>query len=146
MDRDAANEVKFISIAPLEEIEGIGPRVAASIVDFFNNEQSLKTLTKLRDSGLKITVRNNAATDLPLAGKVFLFTGGLVSLSRNEAKARIKSLGGQVASGLNRKVTHVVVGEKPGSKLAKAIDLGLAIISEDDFKVLLEYDQRTPSS
>ncbi len=122
----------------LEEIEGIGPRLAASIVDFFNNKQSLKALTKLQDSGLKITVRNNTGADLPLTGKVFLFTGGLVSLSRNEAKARIKSLGGQVASGLNRKVTHVVVGEKPGSKLAKAIDLGLAIISEDDFKVLLE--------
>jgi len=123
----------------LEEIEGIGPQVAASIVAFFNRDQTRKTLTKLLDSGLKIKIRNDAGPALPLAGKVFLFTGALVSLSRNEAKARIKSLGGQVASGINRKVTHVVAGDKPGNKLARAIDLGLAIISEDDFKVLLEH-------
>jgi DNA ligase (NAD+) len=134
------DKLKDVSHEELEEIESIGPQVAASIIEFFKNEQTRKTLTKLLSSGLKIKASDNKGRDLPLAGKVFLFTGSLTSLSRNEAKARVKSMGGQVASGINRKVTHVVAGEKPGSKLTKAIDLGLAIISEDDFKVLLELE------
>ena len=122
----------------LEEIEGVGPQVAASLVDFFNNEHNLQILAKLKDSGLKIKVQAPAATSLPLAGKVFLFTGTLESLSRSEAKSRVKSLGGQVASGISRKVTQVVAGEKAGGKLVKAQDLGLAIISEADFKSMIE--------
>ncbi|MEN8136452.1 MAG: NAD-dependent DNA ligase LigA [Thermodesulfobacteriota bacterium] len=122
----------------LEEIEGVGPRVAASLVDFFGNEHNLQILAQLKDSGLEIKAQAAAATSLPLTGRVFLFTGTLKSLSRSEAKSRVKGLGGQVASGLSRKVTHVVAGEKAGGKLAKAQDLDLAIISEEDFKVMIE--------
>ena len=68
---------------------------------------------------------------------VFLFTGSLAEMSRGEAKARVKGMGGQVASALSQKVTHLVCGEKPGSKLGKARELGLAILSEEDFKMLL---------
>jgi DNA ligase (NAD+) len=75
--------------------------------------------------------------DRPLAGRVFLFTGTLAGMSRSEAKARVKGLGGQVASVLSQKVTDLVCGEKPGSKLAKARELGLAILTEEDFKMLL---------
>lgn len=127
-----------VSRQELEEIEGLGPQAATSIVTFFNNENTLNALTKLMDSGLKIKVPVAAAHSHPLAGKVFLFTGGLASLSRSEAKNRVKNLGGQVASAISRKVTHVVAGENAGSKLARANELGLAIISEEDFKVLLE--------
>jgi DNA ligase (NAD+) len=122
----------------LEEIEGIGPQVGASLVDFFNNEHNQQILAQLKDSGLEIKAQTAAATSLPLTGQVFLFTGTLESLSRSEAKSRVKSLGGQVASGISRKVTHVVAGEKAGGKLAKAKDLDLAIISEEDFKVMIE--------
>ena len=58
-------------------------------------------------------------------------------MSRNEAKAKVKALGGKVASGLSKKVTDVVCGDKPGNKLSKARDLGLAIIGEDDFKMII---------
>lgn len=122
----------------LEEIEGVGPQAAASLVEFFNNEHNLQMLAQLKDFGLEIKAQAAAATGLPLVGRVFLFTGTLKSLSRSEAKSRVKSLGGQVASGISRKVTHVVAGEKAGGKLAKAKDLGLAIIGEEDFKAMIE--------
>lgn len=117
----------------LEKIEGIGPQVATSLVDFFRNEHNLQILTRLQEAGLAIRVPAPVSTALPLTGKVFLFTGTLNSLSRSEAKNRVKSLGGQVASAMSRKVTHLVAGEKAGSKLAKANELGVAIISEEYF-------------
>jgi len=120
----------------LEEIEGVGSQVAVSLVEFFNNPRNREILTKLEDSGLKIKTPHD--DDLPLRGKVFLFTGALPSFSRSEAKNRVKNLGGQVASSISRKVTHVVAGEKAGGKLAKARDLGLEIITEDDFKTMVE--------
>ncbi|MEN8143206.1 MAG: NAD-dependent DNA ligase LigA [Thermodesulfobacteriota bacterium] len=130
--------LKEVSQRELEGIEGIGPQVSASLLEYFSNEDNLKILTKLENQGLKIKAPPVSKKNLPLGSLIFLFTGGLKTLSRNEAKARVKALGGRVASGINRKVTHVVEGEKPGSKLAKAKDLGLEIISEDDFKIMLD--------
>ncbi|MDF1577750.1 MAG: NAD-dependent DNA ligase LigA [Desulfobulbales bacterium] len=122
----------------LEEIEGVGPQVAAGLVEFFANPSNREILTKLQNSGLRIkTAAPQDRAAQPLAGKVFLFTGALRSFSRSEAKNRVKSLGGRVSSALSRKVTHVVAGEKAGGKLAKAGDLGLAIINEEDFKAMI---------
>jgi len=123
----------------LAEIEGIGPQVAASFSNFLDDEKNLLMIEKLRQKGLKIRALGNNSIDMPLAGMTFLFTGSLSSMSRSEAKSRVKSLGGQVVSGISRKVTHVVTGEKAGGKLAKARDFGLAIIDEDDFKELLNF-------
>ena len=72
-----------------------------------------------------------------LSGYVFLFTGSLNLMSRSEAKVRVKESGGKVASQVSRKVTHVVAGDKPGSKLKKARELGLNILTEKDFAGLL---------
>jgi DNA ligase (NAD+) len=126
------------SQAELEESEGVGPQVAASLVAFFRNEHNRQILDRLAQAGVQIKDRAAPAAGLPLTDKVFLFTGGLAALSRSEAKNRVKSLGGQVASSISHKVTHVVAGEKAGSKLAKASDLGLAILSEEDFKSMIE--------
>jgi DNA ligase (NAD+) len=73
----------------------------------------------------------------PFAEWVFLFTGSLAAMSRDEAKVRVKEKGGKVASQISNKVTHVVVGEKPGSKLKKALELGLKILTEKNFADLL---------
>ena len=132
------DRLKGVSKEELEEIEGIGPQVSASLLEYFSNKDNLKILTKLENQGLKIKTSPISGEYQPLSGMVFLFTGGLGSLSRSEAKARVKALGGRVSSGINRKITHVVAGEKPGSKLTKAKDLGLEIISEDVFKLMLE--------
>jgi DNA ligase (NAD+) len=128
----AAGEADFL------HIEGIGEQAAASLVDYFQDPDVQKMLSRLEALGIKVQEEKEAAAaDGPLAGSIFLFTGALTSLSRSEAKARIKELGGQVASGINRKVTHVVLGESPGSKLTKARELGLTVISEDEFLRLL---------
>lgn len=126
-----------VSREELEEIEGIGSQVATSLIDFFGNENNRQILAQLEASGLRVKVQEAASNNLPLADRVFLFTGTLNSLSRSEAKSRVKSLGGQVASGISRKVTDVVAGDKAGNKLSKANDLGLAIISEEDFKSII---------
>jgi DNA ligase (NAD+) len=131
-------QLHHASQAELEDSEGIGPQVAASLVAFFSNDNNRQILARLAQAGLKFQERPAVAANLPLAGKVFLFTGGLAGLSRSEAKNRVKGLGGQVASAISRKVTHVVAGEKAGGKLAQANDLGLVIISEEEFKSMLE--------
>jgi DNA ligase (NAD+) len=95
-------------------------------------------LARLEDLGVRVQEEQPAAdSGGTLADSVFLFTGALSRLSRSEAKARIKELGGQVASTISRKVTHVVLGESPGSKLTKARELGLTVITEDEFLRLI---------
>ncbi|KPK24148.1 MAG: hypothetical protein AMJ61_14200, partial [Desulfobacterales bacterium SG8_35_2] len=81
----------------------------------------------------------------PFAGWVFLFTGSLAAMSRDEAKLRVKERGGKVASQISKKVTHVVVGDKPGSKLKKAQELGVKILTEEDFANLLSGNEAAPS-
>ena len=119
-------------------IEGIGAQVATSLVDYFQDPTVQEMLARLEALGVRVQEENrDAEADGALAGSVFLFTGALAHLSRHEAKARIKELGGQVASGINRKVTHVVLGDSPGSKLTKARELGLTVITEDEFLRLI---------
>ena len=120
------------------QIEGIGEQVATSLVDYFQDPAVREMLSRLEALGVRVQEENRDAEDGgALAGSVFLFTGALARLSRHEAKARIKELGGQVASGISRKVTHVVLGESPGSKLAKARELGLTVVTEDEFLRLI---------
>ncbi len=120
----------------LLQIEGIGEVIAESIRDFFDLQENRRLIADLLALGFRIGSSETGAGG-ELAGKVFLFTGTLAGMSRSEAKARVKDLGGQVASALSSKVTHLVCGDKPGSKLAKARELGLAILNEEDFKMLL---------
>ena len=121
----------------LLEIEGIGPQTAKSIRDYFQDPDVEKMLSQLMDFGLIIaTSIINRAGNL-FAGSVFLFTGSLDAMSRDEAKVRVKERGGKVASQVSQKVTHVIVGDKPGSKLKKARELGLKILTENDFAELL---------
>lgn len=126
-----ATEADFLEVA------GIGPQVAASLADFFGDPTARQMLTTLQDLGLTIAVATASRHGLPLAGTIFLFTGSLSHFSRSEAKARVKELGGQVASAMSSKVTHLVCGDKPGSKLAKARELGIRILDEQEFERLL---------
>ncbi|MBU4176864.1 MAG: NAD-dependent DNA ligase LigA [Proteobacteria bacterium] len=119
-------------------IEGIGEQMAASLVDYFQDPAVREMLSRLESLGVRVQEeKKGAEIHGGLSGSVFLFTGALAHLSRHEAKARIKELGGQVASGISRKVTHVVLGESPGSKLTQARELGLTVITEDEFLRLI---------
>jgi len=94
-------------------------------------------ISRLMDFGFTITSTRKSSAETPFSGYVFLFTGSLETMSRDEAKVRVKERGGKVASQTSKKVTHVVAGNKPGSKLKKAKELGLTIVSEKDFEKLL---------
>jgi len=118
-------------------IEGIGPQTARSIRDYFQDHEVRKMLARLLDFGFTFAPARKKHGGEPFAGLVFLFTGSLEAMSRDEAKVRVKEQGGKVASQASKKVTHVVAGEKPGSKLKKAQELGLKILTEKEFTELL---------
>jgi DNA ligase (NAD+) len=128
----------------LLEIEGIGEQAAASVVEFFRSERGQLLLQRLAEIGVE-PVRPAAATDsLPLAGMVILFTGGLANLSRDEAKKLVRENGGQVATSVTQKTTHVVAGDKAGSKIRKAEELGKQILTEEQFLSLVSPRQEPP--
>ncbi len=125
------------STLDLLEIDGIGEQTANSLVAYFQEPRTIEILQKLEQQGVSPAQTGEVHNGL-LAGKCFLFTGGLDALSRNEAKKLVKENGGEIATSVNAKLTHVVIGSKPGSKLEKARQLGKEIISEHDFLTLLK--------
>ncbi len=114
----------------LAAIEGIGPQIAKSVVDFFADPGNRERIAALQKNGIKLQPPDESGA--LLAGKVFLFTGSL-RISRSEAKTRVLELGGQVVSALSRRVDYLVCGEKPGSKRDKAIAAGVTVLSETEF-------------
>ena len=121
----------------LLEIDGIGEQAAHSLVAYFTSEPTVAMLGQLKELGLSPTVRDKSTDNLPFSNYTFVFTGSLTGLSRDEAKKLVKEHGGAIASSVTRKVTHVVAGEKAGSKLNKAREAGKIILSEEDFLALV---------
>lgn len=122
-------------IEKLEVIEGVGDVVAKSVVDWFSDKENLRELDGLLEY-IKIE-KFSGITKNTLSGKTFVLTGTLSGMSRDEAKARIKSLGGKVASSVSKNTSYVVAGEDPGSKYDDAQKLGVKILDEDGFEILL---------
>jgi DNA ligase (NAD+) len=122
----------------LLHVEGVGPQVASSIQEFFSNKRNRALILKLREAGVREEKPTERPAASPLAGKTFVFTGGLADLSRDEAKALIAARGGKVTSSVSAKTDYVVAGADPGSKLAKARELGVTILDEAGFRELLE--------
>jgi len=119
----------------------IGPKIANSIVTFFRQEGNKRIIEKLRMAGVKLEgekTKEVKPEELPLAGLEFVLTGKLESLTRQEAKARVKALGGKAGADVTRKTSYLVVGVDPGSKLAKAQNLGVKTITEEEFLKLLD--------
>lgn len=119
----------------LLQIEGVGEQTAIALVAYFSDPAIQQMVGHLLQAGFNI--QPVLAKTQPLAGRVFLFTGTLSGLSREEAKQMVKALGGQVASGISHRVTDVVAGEKAGGKKKKAEEQGLVILSEEDFLALI---------
>jgi DNA ligase (NAD+) len=115
----------------------VGEQVATSIQEFFGNERHQVLMEKLREAGVR-GLPAEPATASPLAGKTFVFTGGLEHYSREAAKAMVTARGGKVSSSVSAKTDYVVVGADPGSKLAKARELGVTILDEAAFEELLK--------
>ncbi len=132
--------IDAIANASVEEIEAlpeIGPVIADSVYRYFRDEKNLEILDKLRKAGVNL-VQERKAADGPLRGLTIVVTGTLSDFTRDEAEAAIEERGGRASSSVSKKTSYVVVGENPGSKLAKAEQLGIPVIDETQFKKLLE--------
>ena len=121
----------------LNEIDGFGGVMTASVLDFFANEGTKDLLARLAAAGVNMRYTGEEKTD-KLAGKTIVVTGTLPSLSRVEAEALIVKNGGKAASSVSKKTSYVLAGEAPGSKLTKAQDLGVPVIDEAGFLALIE--------
>jgi DNA ligase (NAD+) len=122
----------------LEATEGVGPQIAESVAFFFDREPNRAVVERLRERGLDLTAPlRPKVPEGKLAGKTFVLTGTLPSLTRDEAAALVTEAGGKVASGVSKKTDYVVAGTEAGSKLAKAQALGITIVDEAGLRDLL---------
>jgi DNA ligase (NAD+) len=128
------------SVEQLLEVADVGPIVAESVHEFFSEAHNRAVILALREAGVEWSESEGRATavPLPLAGKTFVLTGTLPTLSRDDAKEMIESLGGKVAGSVSKKTDWVVAGAEAGSKLAKATELGLAVLDEAGLLKLLD--------
>ena len=123
----------------LVEIESIGPKIASAVVAYFANDSNRHVIRKLRDAGVRMEGEaREAPTEQAFAGKRFVVTGRLQDLSRSQVQTRIKELGGAVSGSVSRQTDYLVAGEGAGSKLADAEQLGVTVITEEEFLKLAE--------
>jgi len=133
----AAKDSESEAYQDLINIEDIGPAVAQDLIAFFNEDHNIPILVAL-DAHLDIqpfTLPTNS--DSPVAGKTLVFTGTLTKTTRQEAKAKAESLGAKVSGSVSKKTDYVIAGEDAGSKLKKAKDLEIEVLSEDDWIALI---------
>ena len=128
----------------LQEVDGVGPRMAEQIVGFFVEPHNAGVLDRLLDGRVELLEPPDEAVSADLAGLRFVLTGGLERLSRGEAKEILESLGAKVTSAVSSKTDYVVAGADPGSKLEKAEQLGLQILDEAAFLKLLRASGVSP--
>jgi DNA ligase (NAD+) len=138
----SVEELAIASEAKITEIYGIGDEIAASIVSWFRVSANQTAIDRLRSAGVQLhvdpSVRTATATTLPLAGKIFVITGTLPTLKRDDAKALIQKAGGKVTGSVSSKTDYVLLGEAAGSKLEKAQQLGIPQLSEAEFLDLVK--------
>jgi len=125
-----------LSEEDLMEVEGIGPEVAASVHQFFRDKKNRESIELLKKAGVKV-IEPKVKEKGKLVGKTFLFTGALKTFGRDEARNLVESSGGMTTSSISKKVDYVVVGEDPGSKSDKAKELGIKILTEEEFKKMI---------
>lgn len=127
------------SAEDLITLEGVGPNIAQAVVDWFEQSENKKILSKLRDAGVWPTVKESPIETVPsqtFKGMTFVITGTLERFSRLEMKSFIEARGGKVTGSVSKKTNYLVLGESPGSKLKKAQSLGIRILNESDIVTL----------
>lgn len=132
------DELKTATLEDLSAIAGIGDKMAKNIYEYFKNEDNLKTIEQGLSLGIKPENTYTISDNLKLKGKSFVITGTLAEFSRDKAQEILKSLGAKTPSAVSRNTDYVIAGENPGSKLEKAKALGVPVLSEEEFKNMLE--------
>jgi DNA ligase (NAD+) len=133
----AAQDAESPAYHELDNIEGIGPSVATDIIAFFGEAHNLKALADLEREITVLDFVQPKTSGSPIAGKTVVFTGELVAMTRNEAKARAESLGAKVASSVSKKTDYVIAGADAGSKATKAKELGVTTLTEQEWLDLI---------
>jgi DNA ligase (NAD+) len=127
----AAREEQLVAVPE------VGPKVAAAIVEFFSEAANRQLIKRLNKAGVHPTAEKREVKSQKFAGKSFVFTGGLINRSREEAGELVQQHGGKVSGSVSKKTDYVVVGTDPGSKYDKAKELGVSILTESEFEKLL---------
>jgi DNA ligase (NAD+) len=125
-------------VEELADVDGVGPTIAAAVVEWFTVEWHRVIVAKWRAAGVRMADERDASIARTLEGLSIVVTGSLQGFSRDEAKEAILVRGGKAAGSVSKKTAFVVIGEAPGSKAAKAEELGVPILDEDGFRLLLE--------
>jgi len=128
--------ISKLSKESLQQIPDIGPKVAESIFSWFSHKKNKRLIEKFDNVGIRF-IKEKKNKEKKLLGKMFVFTGILASLEREEAKERVRSFGGEASETVSQKISFVVAGENPGSKIEKAKKLGVRILNEKEFLALL---------
>lgn len=129
----SADDMRF------QQVSEIGPEISASLVSYFSEPQNRAVIQDLLNCGFQIAEgKKEQRPDASLAGKTFVFTGGLDAFTRDEAKRLVEERGAQVSSSVSKKTSYVVAGQEPGSKLDQARKLGITVLTEQDFDDLIQ--------
>ena len=131
---ESINKIMDASLEQLIEVPDIGPRVAESIREFFSDRENRKLVEELIRKGINIrTTKNTKVRKRKFEGKIFVLTGTLSTMTRDEAKEKIRQLGGEISGSVSKKTDYVVAGKNPGSKFEKAKKLRISILDEANF-------------
>lgn len=121
----------------LSEIEGVGPTIAASVHRYFARPETTRLVARLRAAGVQLEAAAEPHPGGTLSGLTFVLTGTLQGMTREDVRARIEALGGHVASSVSQRTDYVIAGEKPGSKLERARELGIRVLDEKGLRDLI---------
>ncbi len=135
--KDIVISMSHVSLDDLQTIPDIGPKVAESIFSWFREKRNIHLLDKLGRAGIELNYAARKKEGGTLSGKSFVLTGTLSSMSREEAKEKIRALGGDVSESVSGKTSYLVAGSEPGSKYEKAKELDIETLSEKDFIKLI---------
>ena len=134
---DVLHVFQKIPLDDLQSIPDIGPKVSESIAQWFKDKRNVALVEKLDAVGIRIQPYSPPTTNYKLAGKTFVLTGTLSTMSRDEAKEKIRALGGEISESVSKKTSYVIAGADPGSKKEKAQQLGVTILDEQSFNSLV---------
>jgi DNA ligase (NAD+) len=138
---NSIDEIIKASEEDISAIYEIGPSISKSLVNFFSDKKNIRLIEELKKAGLIFKSKKSEVRQNDFTNKTFVLTGGLNSLTREEAEEQIKILGGKATSSVSKNTDFVVAGEKAGSKLAKAESLGVKVINEDEFLKMLSENE-----
>jgi DNA ligase (NAD+) len=134
----SVDAIAAADVETLSSVEGVGPTIAQAIVEWFADERHREIVDRIRAGGATMEEQGAAAGPGPLDGVTLVVTGTLAGFSRDAATAAVQERGGKVSGSVSKKTSFVIVGDSPGTKYDKAVQIGVPVLDEDGFRVLLE--------